>query len=131
KEASRLTVDFLNDPVKGAYFFATSLEVCLNRRGTRVKGFRLGGVSLNSETGRLDPITAVDPTVWFPTRTNCEEDGDGYKIWQPAAVCPPGAIAVALVGHYDATDPPRSLTGVGLRCRRLEFTDENGTRPVN
>lgn len=128
KEASKKEMDFLKVPGQGAVHFANSIEVCLNRAGTRVKGFRMVGLRLNPETGRLDPITGVDTNIrqW---RTNCEEV-DRNKNWQPAAICPAGSIAVALVGQYDNSDPPRSLTGVALKCRFLEFTDENGTRPV-
>ena len=128
KEASRKEMEFLKIPGQGAVFFTNSVEVCLNRAGTRVKGFRMIGLSLNSETGTLDPITGVDPNI-RKTRSNCEEV-DRRKNWRPAAVCPAGSLAVALVGHYDDSDPPRSLTGVALRCRFLEFTDSNGTRPV-
>lgn len=128
KEASRKEMDFLEVPGQGAVFFTNSIEVCLNRAETRVKGFRMVGLGLNSDTGTLDPITGVDDNIrkW---RSNCEEV-DRHKNWRAPAICPAGSIAVALVGHYDNSNPPRSLTGVALRCRFLEFTDSRGTRPV-
>lgn len=116
-------------PGKGAVYFAKSMKLCFNKEGTMVKGIRMYGIMLNSETGRLElpqpPGKSEGFTDAFIGNFGCPTP------WKLEKECPAGSIAVGFVGHYAYSDPPRALTGIALKCRYLEFVDQNGRRPVS
>jgi hypothetical protein len=90
-----------------------ALRVCLNGNGTRVKGIAVLGRKVQA-SGELSGIRQT-PETSLP---NCSR-------WQQWAECPEGHVATGLVGHYEAGNNPRSLTGLALRCRPIT-TQQNG-----
>src|SRR5262245_65750190 len=137
--SSEIKADYGNDDATGKRTFLTGVQVCMNNDRTRVKGIRIRGNVINSDsslarlvsTDDCSAVTDVHPnspppigpleyrfcggviTEPHPSRTNCD-DKDGWMSW---AECPEGQIATAAVAHFEAGNTPRSLTGVALKCR--------------
>ena len=128
----------------GPRVFVTGIRVCTNAKGTRVKGFQLRGKAIGAD-GLLSALAYPENyrvfgvagggrdgafQEWLDAlfgrgvyqhsaripgdyRTNC-------KSWKKWVDCPSrGQVATGVVGHFEAGDPPRALTGVALQCRHV------------
>src|SRR5215475_1847078 len=108
--------------------FVSALRVCLNNDGTRIKGFQIRGRRIDANGGVSDlparyPDSSdssgltpqVDLNAPQDERANCDING----VWKRWVECPEGQIATAIVAHYEAGDTPRSVTGIGLKCRAV------------
>lgn len=106
--------------------FVTGVRVCMNNDNTRVKGLQVRGVTISDE-GRFGPVEGkvqgqtfgaleyVAPEEPKSERPNCNNN------WRRWAVCPASdQVATAVVLHFEAGKEPRSLTGIGLKCRVVE-----------
>lgn len=83
--------------------YISGINVCLNKKGTRIKGLRIFGSKLNRNTGNL---TSAGSKEW--ERPNC-------KNWQTARHCPTGQLAQGIRVEYN------QYTVIGLRliCREV------------
>ena len=119
----------------GPRVFVNAIRVCTNKKGTRVKGFQLGGLEIYETPSESEPgIVSYsigggrgvqidlksprekyvnDPETPADFRNNCKE-------WRKWVECPgAGGIATGLIAHFEAGKEPRSLTGVALLCRHV------------
>lgn len=109
--------------------FVTGVSVCMNNDNTRVKGLQVRGVTI-TDGGTFDAIEGkvqgqvsgglkhIAPQEPKSERPNCNNN---WKRW---AVCPASnQVATAVVLHFEAGKEPRSLTGIGLKCRTVESTE--------
>lgn len=109
--------------------FVTGVSVCMNNDNTRVKGLQVRGVTI-SDTGTFGDIAGkivgqisgglqhTAPKEPKSDRPNCNNN------WRRWAVCPASdQVATAVVLHFEAGKEPRSLTGIGLKCRTVESTE--------
>jgi hypothetical protein len=127
--SSDLLVNYADTGVQGPRVFVTGIRVCMNNDKTRVKGFTIRGKKI-TDSGTLadletspnthgqaggSDVGGVVITEPSASRTNCDEKDGMMKFVE----CDPGQVAIGLVGHFEAGETPRSLTGVALRCRAL------------
>lgn len=137
--SSTIKADFSDSSlVGGKRVFVTGVQVCMNNKKTRVKGFKLRGKKIN-DTGKLVELSSECSEVFDPkkgpevqqgslenrlcgitepeaTRTNCDES-NGWMKW---AECADNELATAAVLHFEAGNKPQSLTGIALKCRRIK-----------
>lgn len=105
--------------------FMRALRVCMNNDNTRVKGFQIRGRTIDDggkvsdlpprypdSAGAAGLSALVDLNAPYDQRPNC----NGWKKW---VECSDGQIATALIAHFEAGSPPRSLTGIALQCRAV------------
>ncbi|GAB5534518.1 MAG: hypothetical protein Rubg2KO_07670 [Rubricoccaceae bacterium] len=102
------------------YYAAHGVRTCHNRAGTRVKGVRLFGSTINQDNDRevrRDPALKRD----FE-RTNC-------NTWQTVRKCPAGEVVVGIDIHTSGT----SITGLAPKCATVSVVQDNsaGTRRSN
>ncbi|MDH5738853.1 MAG: hypothetical protein OEY77_00845 [Nitrospira sp.] len=126
KEKSREMVAAFTDKSYGQRSFVTGVRVCMNGDSTRVKGIQIRGQTITDrgvmgklERGASDQkmgnIAHLNPQEPKDDRPNCNNN---WKRW---ALCPQdNQIATAVVLHFEAGKEPRSLTGIGLKCRTVE-----------
>ncbi|MGE0644079.1 MAG: hypothetical protein AB7P24_10430 [Nitrospira sp.] len=107
--------------------FITGVRVCMNKQKDRIKGLQVKGRTI-SGVGTFDPIHPKDqikPSDIAPLqpqdeRSNCND----WKNW---ASCPDEhQIATGVILHFGPGKLPRSLIGVGLRCRTVHVPDLSG-----
>lgn len=125
KEKSREMVAAYTDKSYGKRSFVTGVRVCMNGDSTRVKGIqvrggtitddaRLGTLERKQEGTKSGGLTRLAPAEPRDDRPNCNNN---WKRW---AACPrDNQIATAVVLHFEAGKEPRSLTGIGLKCRNV------------
>lgn len=129
KDRSKEIVASYLDSSYGKRSFVTGVRVCMNNDNTRVKGLQVRGVTI-AESGRLGDLEgkvtgqstgglqSIPPEKPQDERANCNNN---WKRW---ALCPAGnQIVTAVVLHFEAGKEPRSLTGIGLKCRAVESTE--------
>lgn len=93
--------------------FISGLRVCMNKAGTRIKGLDLEGRRLLvQDSGIAIEDVPLDIDEKKRSLRNCE-------TWKRWARCLDGHIATALNVQYEAGADPRSITGIGLECRRI------------
>ncbi|MEO0559440.1 MAG: hypothetical protein AAF170_14790, partial [Bacteroidota bacterium] len=100
---------------------AHGLRACLNGRGTRIKGVRLFGSTINQDDDgdvRRDPALKRD----FE-RPNC-------NTWKTKRTCSAGEVIVGLDIHHDAS----SIKGLAPKCASVTVAPDGssaGTRRSN
>ncbi|MFK7862184.1 MAG: hypothetical protein AB8B64_25480 [Granulosicoccus sp.] len=117
--------------------FVSGIRVCLNEKGTRVKGIQLRGKKI-SDIGKIVPlpvdvdisknleplgyrlspsvVTNDDSNEPYSYRLNCQNDN--WKRW--AECSHPIGIATGVVAHFEAGRKPRALTGIALNCQQVK-----------
>lgn len=126
--SSLLKVEYPDLPLYDPRIFVKGVRVCLNSKGTRVKGLQLSGRQITDDgkpieltynepidflVGGAVPVDVFDPTQPKDQRPNC--DKDQWKRW---AECPRhNQIATGAILHFEAGKEPRALTGIQLQCR--------------
>ena len=129
-KSRKLSVEYSDMGLNEQRVFVSGVRVCMNKKGTRVKGMQLRGKKITDDgkvaeltpdlivkAAKYSPIiySISDPTQPEDTRTNCNEDE-----WQKWVECPrSNQIATGAVVHFEAGDNPRSLTGIALQCRHV------------
>ncbi|GKS65815.1 hypothetical protein YTPLAS72_31190 [Nitrospira sp.] len=125
KEKSREMGAAFTNTAYGKRSFVTGVRVCMNGDDTRVKGIQIRGGTItdHAQLGKLDRqygdqkagnISHLLPEEPKDERPNCNSN---WKRW---ALCPnENQIATAVVLHFEAGKEPRSLTGIGLKCRNI------------
>jgi hypothetical protein len=85
--------------------------VCLNSRGTEIKGLRIYGTKLNRTTGALNNLSGKKE--W--KRTNC-------KTWKTPVYCPVGKIATKVTIDWESKKSTyyTGMSGLKLVCRTVE-----------
>ncbi|MBK9308347.1 MAG: hypothetical protein IPM58_14990 [Nitrospira sp.] len=125
KERSKEMVATYTDASYGKRSFITGVSVCMNNDNTRVKGLQIRGGTITDDAklGKLERKTEGQSTFGLerqaPTepRDNRPNCNNNWKRW---ALCPQdNQIATAVVLHFEAGKEPRSLTGIGLKCRNV------------
>ena len=124
-----LKVEYPDYPLYEPRVFVKGIRVCMNAKGTRVKGLQLRGRQITDD-GRLAELTFNDPVDYLvgggggsveihdPTqpkdvRANCNKDQ-----WKKWAECPHHSqVAMGAILHFEAGKKPRALTGIQLQCR--------------
>jgi hypothetical protein len=91
--------------------FVSAVRVCLNGDHDRVKGYELKGRVLAA-----DGTLSAASTRPIDQKPNCRD-------WMDWAECGPGQIASGLNLHFEGGSEPRSLKGIGLKCRTVEATN--------
>lgn len=117
------------DSSYGKRSFVTGARVCMNNDNTRVKGLQIRGVTITDD-GRLSDLEQkvegqssgglqrISPQEPQDDRPNCNNN---WKRW---SLCPASNhIVTAVELHFEAGKEPRSLTGIGLKCRAIESTE--------
>jgi hypothetical protein len=94
----------------GTDTYIRGIQVCTNNSGTRVKGVKLYGATLNRSTGALTNVAT--PKAF--DRPNCNGN------WKVAQYCPAGEIATKIRVSYDDRYANREINGLALTCREVE-----------
>ena len=90
-----------------ARYFVRGIAACTNTRSNhRVKGVWIYAAKVWATQEQVDALSASDQE----DRPNCDQ-------WHSAVYCPTGQIASAIVAHHS----DREITGLALRCRRVEY----------
>ena len=95
-----------------AYYAAHGIRTCLNNAGTRVKGVRLFGSTINQDDDRevrRDPALKRD----FE-RPNC-------NTWQTVRKCPAREVMVGIDIHHDGS----SISGLAPKCAAVTVVQDN------
>lgn len=137
--SKEMRVFFSDSGLNEQRVFVSGIRVCMNEKGTRVKGFQLRGKKITDDGKvialpadkdianlveplgyRLAPavLTNNDRNEPFGYRSNCLSSN--WKRW--AQCSHPLSIATGLVAHFEAGKKPRSLTGLGLQCQQIKQT---------
>jgi hypothetical protein len=101
--SQRKTVSFGGNP----RHYLRGVAVCTNNNDNhRLKGIRIYAAKVWLAPEQVDELSASDQA----DRPNC-------ATWHPAVYCPADQIASALVVHHS----DKEITGLGLRCRKVEW----------
>lgn len=132
-----MRVFFSDSGLNEQRIFVSGIRVCMNEKGTRVKGFQLRGKKI-SDDGKVIALPAdtdianqtqplgyrITPAVFtnndrnepYGYRANCLSSN--WKRWSQCSH--PLSIATGLVAHFEAGQKPRSLTGLSLQCQQIK-----------
>lgn len=86
--------------------YIRGVNVCMNKKGDRIKGLRIYGAKLNRDTGQVQNLN--NPKEW--KRPNCHE-------WRTARFCGPGKLATGI--RIQQATGSRSIQGLALECRNV------------
>jgi len=96
--------------------YITGIRVCLNRKGTRIKGIQIEGKRVKPRAPNiLQDLEAVDGAINAPRISHQNCDGK----WRRWSRCGRNKAAVAVDVHFEAGPEPRSGTGLAVRCRAV------------
>ncbi len=127
--SSLLNVQYPNAGLYEPRVFVRGVRVCMNSKGTRVKGFQLRGREITDDGTPIDVTLTESFTYLFgggggepeipdprqpkDQRNNCNEDE-----WKKWAECSHRShIANGAVLHFEGGNQPRALTGIALQCQ--------------
>ncbi len=127
--SSILKAEYPNVGWDSPRIFVRGVRVCMNSKGTRVKGLEIRGREITDDGMPMDLIfkgshtylygggggkpKQFDPTQPIDQRNNCDEDK-----WKKWAECSHRThIASGAILHFESGSQPRALTGIALQCR--------------
>jgi len=123
--SSELGAAYEDTGSNGTRVFVHGVRVCMNKKGTRVKGLQLRGKRID-ENGHPVDLESGDPThgqaggsdVGLHVITEPRDTRAHCNNWKRWSECPRhNQIATAVIAHFEAGNTPRSLTGLALECR--------------